>query len=96
MQTVTVIITFHTQDVQLEEVIIDDNNCKPPVPVNILLDAEGKEVSDPFPFPVTYGSDTDATLQVGNQLATLYICPNLHLVLLLGNFLQHLSQELQG
>ena len=58
--------TFHTQDVQLEEVIIDDNNCKPPVPVIILSDAEDKEVPDPFPFPVTYGSDIDAALRIGN------------------------------
>jgi len=51
------------QDVQPEEVIIDNTN--PPVPVIILSDADDKEIPEPFPFPVTYGSDIDAGLKVG-------------------------------
>ena len=52
---------------QLEEVIVDNTNKKPPVPVIILSAAEDREIPNLFPFPVTYGSDIDAALQLGTS-----------------------------
>ena len=51
---------------QLKEIIVDNTNNKPPMPVIILSADEDREIPDPFPFPVTYGSDIDAALRLGN------------------------------
>lgn len=55
----------YTQEVQLQEVTVDNDTSKPPVPVIILSAAEDREIPEPFPFPVTYGSDIDAALRLG-------------------------------
>ena len=55
----------YIQDVQLQEVTVDNDTSKPPVPVIILSAAEDREIPEPFPFPVTYGSDIDAARRLG-------------------------------